>query len=605
MAEIESLKKLVAGFPTRPGIYRMLNAKREIIYVGKARNLRKRTTSYFTKAHGSRIQQMVMNIENVEFIVTDTEAQALLLESNLIKKHKPRYNIVLRDDKSYPYIYMSTDKEYPAIRFHRGARKGKGDYFGPYPSAGAVRRSLQLLQKVFKVRQCDESYFKNRRRPCLQFQIKRCTGPCTGEISQVDYEHDVNDSMEFLRGNSDKLVEKRIALMDEAAANQEYESAAAFRDQIQMLRRITEQQYISGKQGSADVIVVLVEGGIACVVVFYIRHGSSLGNRYFYPRLPDKKRSANEIIAAFIQQYYSNREIPAEIITNERPEDARPLTAMLELQREGKVQLKQQVRGQRKKWLEMAKKNAVIQLQSKLTSQASQRKRLQNLQQSLKLENPPSRMECFDISHSSGEATVASCVVFTEGGPDNSQYRRFNIKGVEGGDDYGALEQAITRRYTRLLKEEQALPDILFIDGGKGQLNVGQQVMLSLNISEITLIGVAKGEGRKAGLETLFISGQANPIILPADSPALLLIQQIRDEAHRFAITGQRKQLQKARTESKLEAIPGLGPKRRQALLKHFGGIRGVKSASTEELAKVSGISPKLASKISDYYQSN
>jgi len=605
MSELDRLKKLAASLPGKPGIYRMLDAKKQLLYVGKARNLRKRTTSYFTKQHNSRIQQLVMLINDIEIIVTDTEAQALLLESNLIKKHRPRYNIVLRDDKSYPYIYMSSDKEYPAIRFHRGARKGKGDYFGPYPSAGAVRSSLQLLQKVFKVRQCDESYFRNRRRPCLQFQIDRCTGPCTGEISAKEYRQDVNDSMEFLRGHSNALVEKRIKLMDEASAGQDYEAAARYRDQVQTLRRITEQQYISGKKGNADVIAGMVEGGIACVVVFYVRHGSSLGNRYFYPRLPNQYCTESEIVAAFVQQYYANREVPAEIITNVEIDNHAGLTDMLAMQKGGKVAIKDQVRGQRKKWLELAQKNVVIQLQAKLTSQASQRKRLQELQQALSLETRPSRMECFDISHTSGEATMASCVVFTEGGADTSQYRRFNIKDVQGGDDYGALEQAITRRYTRLLKEQQSLPDILFIDGGKGQLNIGQQVMLSLNISEITLVGVAKGEGRKAGLETLFVGGNNKPLILPASSPALLLIQQIRDEAHRFAITGQRKKIQKARTQSTLQAIPGLGPKRRQYLLKHFGGLRGVKAASVDELARVQGISASLAEKIADYYQSN
>lgn len=605
MSDLQRLKKLVAGFPGKPGIYRMLDAEKNILYIGKAKNLRKRATSYFTKQHNTRIQHLVMLIDDVEFIVTESEAQALLLESNLIKKHKPRYNIVLRDDKSYPYIYLSTERAYPAIRFHRGARKGRGEYFGPYPSAGAVRSSLQLLQKVFKVRQCDESYFRNRNRPCLQFQIDRCTGPCTGEISAEDYRQDVNDSMEFLRGNSNRLVEKRIALMDEAAQTQDYEAAARYRDQVQRLRQIAEQQYISGKKGDADVIAAIVEGGIACVVVFYIRHGSSLGNRYFYPRLPNQQCTDAEILSAFIQQYYANREIPAEIISNVEVDGTDGLVAMLEMQREGKVTIKHQVRGQRKKWLELAQKNAVIQLQAKLTSQASQRKRLKELQEALSLDSRPSRMECFDISHTSGEATMASCVVFTEGGADTSQYRRFNIKDVQAGDDYGALEQAITRRYTRLLKEQQTLPDILFIDGGKGQLNVGQQVMLALNISEIVLVGVAKGEGRKAGLETLFVAGSDKPLILPASSPALLLIQQIRDEAHRFAITGQRKKIQKARTHSSLQDIPGMGPKRRQALLKHFGGLRGIKSAGVDELAKVNGISQSLAMKIVDFYQSD
>ena len=605
MSDLQRLKKLVAGFPGKPGIYRMLDAEKNILYIGKAKNLRKRATSYFTKQHNTRIQHLVMLIDDVEFIVTESEAQALLLESNLIKKHKPRYNIVLRDDKSYPYIYLSTERAYPAIRFHRGARKGRGEYFGPYPSAGAVRSSLQLLQKVFKVRQCDESYFRNRNRPCLQFQIDRCTGPCTGEISAEDYRQDVNDSMEFLRGNSNRLVEKRIALMDEAAQTQDYEAAARYRDQVQRLRQIAEQQYISGKKGDADVIAAIVEGGIACVVVFYIRHGSSLGNRYFYPRLPNQQCTDAEILSAFIQQYYANREIPAEIISNVEVDGTDGLVAMLEMQREGKVTIKHQVRGQRKKWLELAQKNAIIQLQAKLTSQASQRKRLKELQEALSLDSRPSRMECFDISHTSGEATMASCVVFTEGGADTSQYRRFNIKDVQAGDDYGALEQAITRRYTRLLKEQQTLPDILFIDGGKGQLNVGQQVMLALNISEIVLVGVAKGEGRKAGLETLFVAGSDKPLILPASSPALLLIQQIRDEAHRFAITGQRKKIQKARTHSSLQDIPGMGPKRRQALLKHFGGLRGIKSAGVDELAKVNGISQSLAMKIVDFYQSD
>lgn len=591
-------KALLKGIPDNPGIYRMYDSKSVLLYVGKAKNLKKRVSSYFNKQPTPRIQRLVEQIENIEITITQTEAEALLLESNLIKRHRPKYNILLRDDKSYPYIYVTAEDEFPRLTFHRGGKNKSGRYFGPYPSAGAVRATLSLLQKIFRVRQCEDSYFRNRSRPCLQYQIDRCSAPCVGKISAKKYSQDVFDSMRFLEGKSEEVIAARVEAMEQAASKQEYEQAAAFRDQIEYLRQISQQQYITSAKGEADIIVCAMEAGIACVQVFYIRAGSSLGNRSFFPRLPDTTATTAEVLSAFISQYYSHREVPAELIVDEPLAELQLLLDMLQLRKGVRVKISHHVRGERARWLEMARKNAEINLRSHLSSKTNIQQRLEALQETLDLAAIPQRMECFDISHTSGEATVASCVVFDESGPKNQDYRRFNIAGITAGDDYAAMEQALTRRYKRLKSGEAPLPDILFIDGGKGQLAKAETVLEDLQIQGVILIAVAKGEARKPGLETLFISGRPDPVAIPEHSPALHLVQQIRDEAHRFAITGHRKRRAKSRIKSTLEGIPGLGPKRRKNLLQHFGGLRGISRASIEELAKVPGISQNLAKHI-------
>ena len=576
----------------------MYDDRSVLLYVGKARNLKKRVSSYFTKQQSPRITRLVEQIDHIQISVTNTEAEALLLESNLIKASRPRYNILLRDDKSYPYVYVTTEDNYPRLTLHRGGKSRAGRYFGPYPNVSAVRFTLNQLQKVFRVRQCEDSYFRNRSRPCLQYQIHRCTAPCVTLISRDKYAADVADSIRFLEGKSEEVIAAKIKAMETAAVNLEYEKAAVLRDQIEMLRQVTQQQYVSGSKGDVDIIVCVMQSGTACVLVSYVRDGHGLGNRSFYPKLPDDAAGSGEVLSAFISQYYSTHDIPSELIISEQLDDVEVLQDMLKLRKGTKVNISQRVRGERAKWLEMAQKNAELTLKSHLSSKMNITQRLESLQETLDLDAMPQRMECFDISHTGGEATVASCVVFDDSGPRNKDYRRFNINDITPGDDYAAMEQALTRRYKRLKMGEAPMPDILFIDGGKGQLGKAEQVLEDLQIQGITLIGVAKGENRKAGLETLFVSGRHNPVALPDHSPALHLIQHIRDEAHRFAITGHRKRRAKARVQSTLEGIPGLGPKRRKNLLQHFGGIRGVSRASVEELSKVPGISPELAKQI-------
>jgi len=583
----------------------MIDEKGEILYIGKAKHLKKRVSSYFTKNHPSlRITKMVKQIRDVQVTVTETEAEALLLESNLIKRHLPRYNILLRDDKSYPYLHVSIQDNYPRLALHRGARSKKGRYFGPYPSASALRYTLSLLQKAFKLRLCEESFFKNRSRPCLQYQIKRCSAPCVEYISKQEYADDLADGIRFLEGKNDAIINDRVALMEQAANRLEYEEAARRRDQIDLLRHISQQQHVSGAKGNADVIAVAQESTIACVQVIYIRSGNNIGNRSFFPKLPDINSAKEEVLGAFIGQYYAAREIPDEIIVNITLPDQALVEEMLRLKKQGKTTLRANVRSERAHWVEMAQRNAELSLRSRLASKANQSERIEKLQDVLSLDALPSRMECFDISHTGGEATVASCVVFNEEGPLTSDYRRFNIKNITPGDDYAAMDQALTRRYKRLMEGDGALPEVLFIDGGKGQLSAARRVLESLQVQGVTLVGIAKGEGRKPGLETLFIHGPDGAVNLPENSPALHLIQHIRDEAHRFAITGHRRRRAKSRLSSSLESIPGLGPKRRQSLLKQFGGLRGISRANPEELTKVPGISKKLAEQIYAIYHS-
>ncbi len=585
----------------RPGVYRMLGGAGEVLYVGKAKNLKKRVASYFrSNVSSARIRSMVSQIHNIEVTVTRTEAEALLLESNLIKEHRPRYNVLLRDDKSYPYILV-TDHAFPRLTFHRGARKPGGRYFGPYPSAGAVRETLNLLQKLFLVRQCEDSFFQNRSRPCLQYQIRRCTAPCVGLVNEATYRQDVEHAVQFLEGKSEAVIRDLVVRMEQASERLAFEEAARYRDQITRLRQISEQQYISGAGGDVDIIACHQASGQACVQVFFVRGGHHLGNKALFPSVPEDT-SAEELISAFLAQYYLSREVPAEIILSHVPEDAELLTEVLGERRGRAVSLSWNVRGERARWLEMAERNAELALRTRLASRAGMRERLEALAEALDLDELPSRMECFDISHTQGELTVASCVVFDAEGPVKSDYRRFNIEGITPGDDYAAMRQALQRRYTRLKEGEGRLPDVLFIDGGKGQVRQALEVLEELQVQGVSVVGVAKGADRKPGLETLVLSDSERPTILPPGSSALHLIQQIRDEAHRFAITGHRQRRAKARTASPLEQIPGMGPKRRQQLLKHFGGLRGVSRAGVAELSKVPGISRKLAQQIYDSF---
>ena len=593
------LRSLTPG----PGVYRMLNAQGQVMYVGKAKNLRRRVGSYFTRAANRRIASMVAQIQGIEITATHTEAEALLLENNLIKEHKPRYNVLLRDDKSYPYLFLS-DEEFPRLAFHRGARRSKGRYFGPYPSASAVRETLQLLQKLFPVRQCEDSYFRNRSRPCLQYQIQRCTAPCVGFVKPDSYWQDVRDTELFLEGKASDVIERWVRKMEAASERLEYEEAAHLRDQIGALRSVQEKQYVSGERGDLDIVAVAAEGAVACVQLFYVRQGRNLGNKSLFPRSGDGAEPS-EIISAFIAQHYLGRAVPQQILVNVEPEDKAVLEESLSLQAERKVTIQSRPRGERARWLKMAVDNAALALASRLASAGSARARLGALQTALGLADLPQRMECFDISHTQGDQTVASCVVFVDGAPSKADYRRFNIAGITPGDDYAAMRQALDRRYKRVLAGEGRLPDILLIDGGLGQLTVAGDIMAELGVDGVLLLGVAKGPDRRPGMEQLFLLGRSAALILPADSPALHLVQQIRDEAHRFAITGHRQRRGKAKKRSVLEDINGIGPKRRARLLKQFGGLQGLSRAGIEDISTVEGVSEKLAQEIYAAFHGN
>ena len=581
-----------------PGVYRMLDTRGELLYVGKARNLKKRLASYFRASEANPKTLSLRNqIADVQVTVTHTETEALLLENNLIKQHRPRYNVVLRDDKTYPYIRLDDVQAFPRLTLYRGRRKEKGRYFGPYPSAHSARETVNLLQKLFQLRQCNDAFFKNRSRPCLQYQIKRCSAPCVDLVSAEDYGRDVESAALFLQGKTSEVVEAMVKRMDEASVRTDYELAARYRDQIASLRRTAQHQHVSGDGGDCDVVAAASRAGVACVTVMFVRAGRQLGNQVFHPRVTGEESCA-ELLGAFLPQYYLGRETPPDIILAEPVEDMDLIAVGLGAQVGHAVNLRAEVRGERRRLQEMARLNAEQALKLRLAMDAGMRRRFEALQEAFEAEQMPSRLECFDISHTMGEGTVASCVVFDHEGARKSDYRRFNIEGVEGGDDYGAMRQALTRRYTRLKKGEGLIPDVLLIDGGKGQLHEAEKVLEELQVEGVLLASVAKGPTRRPGLEQLFLSGREAPLILPPDSPALHLIQQIRDEAHRFAITGHRQRRAKARNTSPLEEVPGLGPKRRQALLKHFGGLQGVTRAGVEDLASAPGISRELASRI-------
>ena len=660
-----------------PGVYRMFDKNKALLYAGKAKNLKKRLSSYFSPQRlSARMSMMMMHACHLEFTVTQTEAEALLLESNIIKHSKPRYNILLRDDKSYPRISITRKDDYPRVALHRGAQRAGDRYFGPYPSTQAARQTTHLLYKLFRLRQCSDSVFKNRSRPCLQYQIKRCSAPCVNFISEEEYAGDVDLAIEFLSGDSRRLIERLIARMDQATKALEYEKAARYRDQIQTLRKISEQHYVSGAdQGEIDIMACRVREGAACVQVFSVRRGLHIGNRAYYPRLPDSDVSEEEVLAAFISQYYLQHPVPIEIILSHKLENQQLITTMLTEKSGRGVRLTHSVRTARGQWLKLAISNAKHALDGHLLSKASQRKKMQSLARLLGFKRLPERLECFDVSHTMGEETVASCVVFTAQGPCKEAYRLFNIRNETAGDDYAALAQALQRRYTHEKDKEEpetqcgegsknqqntarqsdnAYPAVLFIDGGKGQLNAAHRALAKLGMDDTMLIGVAKGEGRKAGRETLYrlvrktssetkgrppetreSSSDAKKIfyepafakkvllntlkeksnsydefmgnnqveaqtidVIEKEKAGFYLILQMRDEAHRFAIQGHRKRRARKRRRSPLESIPGLGVKRRQKLLRYFGGAQGIANASITELSKVPGISDNLASSI-------
>jgi len=590
-------QEVVAGLPSLPGVYRMLDGAGRVIYVGKARDLRKRVSSYFQKAPASpRTALMVSQVEGIETTVTRSEAEALLLESNLIKTLSPRYNVVFRDDKSYPYILLS-NHAFPRLGLYRGTLDKSNQYFGPYPSAWAVRESIQLLQKAFRLRTCEDTVFANRSRPCLLHQIQRCTGPCVGLVGSEHYAEDVRNAALFLKGRQDEVIAILTEKMEQAAKRMEYESAAVYRDQIQSLRKVQESQFVTSTRDlDADVLACAEGGGLICVNLVMIRGGRHLGDKTFFPKNTEGC-TLTDVLEAFIAQHYTEHEPPPLIVCAE-PLDTESLEALLLEGAGRRVRITVSPTGERRAWVEGAAENARLALAQHLGQHATQEARVHALQQALDLPFTLKRVECFDVSHTMGEATIASCVVYDNFALRNGEYRRYNIAQVTPGDDFGAMREVLQRRYQKVAAGEGKMPDLVLIDGGKGQVNAVAAVLADLGLSDVALLGVAKGEGRKPGLETLVFAGDRNPLKLAADHPGLHLIQQIRDEAHRFAISGHRAKRGKARTHSRLEDIPGIGAKRRQKLLARFGGLRGVMAASVEELEKVEGISRALAQEI-------
>lgn len=577
----------------------MYDVKGELLYVGKAKNLKNRVASYFrVTGLTTKTMALVSRIHTIEIAVTKSETEALLLEQTLIKQHRPPYNILLRDDKSYPYILLS-NHSHPALLFRRGDKTDKGTLFGPFPSGSAVKESLITMQKVFKVRQCEDSTYSNRSRPCLQYQIKRCSGPCVGLISDEEYELDVRHARMFLQGKDQELTAEISSQMSAAAADMEFERAAELRDQIIQLKHIQEQQHVYGQTGEADVIASIIQPGGLCVHVMMVRKGKVVGSKSYYPKMPIEI-TEGELLSSFIAQFYLGgiQELPKTLIISHELEDGDALVEGIFETTQKKIEVLSNVRGQRARWLDLAKLNAEQGLQARLSDKRNHFSRITALQKLLGFSEPPKHMECFDISHSSGEATVASCVVFGPDGPDKKRYRSFNIEGVEPGDDYGAMKQALTRRYKRVKSGELEAPDVLLIDGGKGQLTQAENVLKELGLVNIFLLGVAKGDTRKPGLETLYIGSKEDEVVLPPDSAALHLIQHIRDEAHRFAVKSHRRRRDKKRRHSVLEDIPGIGPNRRKELLTAFGGYQELLSASQEDIAKVKGISVKKAEEI-------
>ncbi len=580
----------------------MLDGEGQVLYVGKAKNLKNRVTSYFRKTGLTpKTAALVKRIVQIDVTVTETETEALILEHNLIKQYRPQFNILMRDDKSYPYIFLSDRDQWPRLSFHRGPKKAKGTYFGPFPSVHAVRESMSFLQKIFRVRQCEDVFFKNRSRPCLQYQIKRCSAPCVGFVEPESYAEDVNLTRLYLDGKAEKILQQLEQDMEKSALALEFEKAGECRDQISALRQVQAQQMIEKGRGTIDVVAGAVTDGQACVHMLYVRQGRILGSRSYYPKAPLAEK-VSDLLDEFLPHLYldggGRPDLPKEILVNASLEGTEVLTAALKERIGRNIEIRDSVRGFRAKWIELAQRTAEQNLAGKLASKQTLQQRFESLRDTIGLDEIPERLECFDISHSSGEAVVASCVVFDSNGALKSDYRRFNIENITGGDDYAAMEQAIRRRYTRLMKGEGKLPDILLIDGGKGQIGIAKSVLADLGVVGVIVLGVAKGTTRKPGMETLILADQNNKVIARPQQAALHLIQQIRDEAHRFAITGHKQRRDKKRRTSALEGIPGVGPTRRRDLLKHFGGIVEVKKASVADLMKVTNINKKVAEAI-------
>ena len=596
-------KPFVAGLARTPGVYVMRDQERRVLYVGKARSLRSRVGSYFKVPHeSSRIQIMMADVDEIEIHRTRTETEALLLESNLIKTLRPKFNILLRDDKSYPYLKLSLTEEYPRLSLYRGRTNIKDRLFGPYASAGSVRVMLAQLQKIVPVRQCDNNTFKNRSRPCLQYQIKRCSAPCVNVISKSEYDEDVKRLIQVLDGKESEISEHFASEMDKASERLDFEAAAVFRDRVLALRRLQERQYISDGQHNVDVVTLLDKAGMLLFSVMKIRGGHNLGSRHFSEKNP-LGLALGEVMQKLLVQHYQSQSIPGEIILTPAVSDLDLLQAGLTELAGRQVKLKTRVRGNRSQWLEMGLLNANDFLRRQVAADADHIERMDDLAKLLNREEPIERIECFDTSHSSGEQPVASCVVFDRSGAVSSEYRRFNIRGVTPGDDFGAMEQVVGRRMARVAEGEGVRPDVLLIDGGQGQVKKASEALAEHLASDIVVLGIAKGQGRKSGRESLFLPGQSNPLFLDPQSPAHLLLRQIRDEAHRFAITGHRKKRAASRNRSQIEDIPGIGAKKRQALLRHFGGIKMLRQASPEELVKVEGISVNLAQRLVEHFR--
>jgi excinuclease ABC subunit C len=588
---------------SQPGVYRMYSQQDDVIYVGKAKNLKKRVSSYFrTNVDNAKTRSLVSQIAHMDVTVVNSETEAFLLENNFIKKYKPRYNVVMRDDKSYPFIFLS-DHEHPRLSFHRGPQKKKGEYFGPYPSAWSVRESLRSMQRIFPVRQCEDSYYRARSRPCLQYQMQRCSAPCVeGYVSDEEYKEQVNFARLFLKGKNQQVIGSLVENMEKASESLNFEAAARYRDQINALRKVQERQWVAGTQDEMDVFGFAFKGNMACIQVMFIREGQLLGSKAFFPKVPTIA-DENEVFESFFLQFYlaGNKTIPKQIVLANTLSDESAISAVLSSEAGHKVTFFKGAREEKRQYLELAQTNAESALDAQYSQQKSVFARYLDLEAAMEVDSPIQRMECFDISHTSGEQTVASCVVFNREGPLKSDYRRYNIEGITPGDDYAAMAQALKRRY-KSVKEVQKIPDLLLIDGGKGQLAQAESFFEDWpHDKKPMLLGVAKGTTRKPGLETLILAGSHDVLPMDSHSPALHLVQHIRDESHRFAITGHRNRRQKVKTTSSLESIPGIGAKRRQTLLKFMGGLHGLKKASKNEIANVPGISQELADTIYDH----
>ena len=588
---------------SQPGVYRMYNSQEEVIYVGKAKNLKKRVSSYFrSNLDNAKTRSLVSQIANMDVTVVNSETEAFLLENNFIKKYKPRYNVVMRDDKSYPFIFLS-DHEHPRLSFHRGPQKKKGEYFGPYPSAWSVRESLRSMQRIFPVRQCEDSYYRARSRPCLQYQMQRCSAPCVeGYVSDEEYKEQVNFARLFLKGKNQQVIGGLVEKMEAASEALNFEAAARYRDQINALRKVQERQWVAGTQDEMDVFGFAFKGNMACIQVMFIREGQLLGSKAYFPKVPNTA-DEQEVFESFFLQFYlaGNKVIPKQIVLSNTLTDEDAIADVLASEAGHKVQFFKGAREEKRKYLQLAQSNAQTALDAQYSQQKSVFARYLDLEAALEVDTPIQRMECFDISHTSGQQTVASCVVFNREGPNKSDYRRYNIEGITPGDDYAAMAQALKRRY-KSVKEVQKIPDLLLIDGGKGQLAQAEAFFEDWpHDKKPMLLGVAKGTTRKPGLETLILAGSHQVLPMDSHSPGLHLIQHIRDESHRFAITGHRNRRQKVKTTSSLESIPGIGAKRRQTLLKFMGGLQGLKKASKDEISNVPGISPELADTIYDH----